>query len=362
MKTVLVYAYTNFNLGDDLFIKVLCERYPDTRFILFAPGEYKKSLRQISNITLYRNDSILIRGIEYIFRLCKKGSPFQKRVAQKCDAVVYIGGSLFIQGHNWKKAFINKKNMRNKNIPFFLLGANFGPFKDKEFYLSYKEIFKEYTDICFRENYSYEMFKDLNNVRVADDIIFQMKTNDVQKQEESVVVSIIKPSRKQLVGYDEVYYEKIKDISVYFIQKGYKVILTSFCEKEGDVDAVKAIIDLIPNDYLPNVTEHQYKFNIEETLEIISKSRFIIGTRFHSMILGWLYNKPVFPIVYSEKMTNVMNDVGFSGNYIELVNIEDINPGKVFESIDTNLIDISLQVNNAEKHFEKLDVYLSKDN
>lgn len=34
---MMVSAYTEFNLGDDLFIKVLCERYPDTRFMIIAP-------------------------------------------------------------------------------------------------------------------------------------------------------------------------------------------------------------------------------------------------------------------------------------------------------------------------------------
>src|SRR5699024_1160694 len=42
MKKVMVYAYSQFNLGDDLFIKILCERYPETQFVLYAPKQYKR--------------------------------------------------------------------------------------------------------------------------------------------------------------------------------------------------------------------------------------------------------------------------------------------------------------------------------
>ena len=41
MKKIKVYAYTRQNLGDDLFIKILCERYPNTQFVLYAPNVYK---------------------------------------------------------------------------------------------------------------------------------------------------------------------------------------------------------------------------------------------------------------------------------------------------------------------------------
>ncbi|MDY0404730.1 hypothetical protein P5G51_004325 [Virgibacillus sp. 179-BFC.A HS] len=36
MKKVLIHAYTHFNFGDDLFIQILCERYPQTSFYLYA--------------------------------------------------------------------------------------------------------------------------------------------------------------------------------------------------------------------------------------------------------------------------------------------------------------------------------------
>ncbi|RFU65821.1 polysaccharide pyruvyl transferase family protein [Peribacillus glennii] len=360
MKKVMVYAYTTFNLGDDLFIKVLCERYPNTKFYLYAPKEYKTLFKEKNNVTIVPRDSFMIRGINFALKAFKTKAFFRRLAAQSCDMGVYIGGSLFIQGEKWREALQNVRNMRVGNKPFFLLGANFGPFQDRDFYLEYKELFKDYTDICFREKYSYDQFNDLPNVRMASDILFQMRREGInQEKNNHIVMSVIKPSRKNLANYDEVYYKKMKDIAVYFIERGYEVTLMSFCELEGDKEAVETIVDRIPDQYVTMVNKHFYKWNIEETLEIIAKSSFGVATRFHAMILGWVYNKPVFPIVYSDKMTNVMNDVGFKGNYTDFSSIDSLKAEDVFKSMETNVIDVSNQAINAEKHFEVLDNYLS---
>lgn len=361
MRKIMLYAYTKFNLGDDLFVKVLCDRYPDTKFALYAPKEYKTSFKDIENIKIYPSDSIIYRGIDFILRKLKLKYSIRKFIAQQCDAAVYIGGSLFMQQKNWRKVYENKKSMKISNKPFFLLGANFGPFEDKEFYLKHKELFKQYTDICFRDEYSYNLFKDLSNVRLAEDVIFQLKREDVQYKEGNIVISVIKPSiRKDLLHYDDIYYKKIKEIVVYFIEKEYSITLMSFCEKEGDDEAIEKIINLIPEHYLNKITKHLYKQNMEETINIMAKSDFVVATRFHSMILGWIYNKPVFPIAYSKKMTNVLQDLDFKGEYVEFSNISNLKPQDVFFSMNSNLIEVSEQVKNAEKQFKKLDEYLLK--
>ncbi|QNU20462.1 polysaccharide pyruvyl transferase family protein [Geobacillus thermoleovorans] len=361
MKKVMIYAYTNFNLGDDLFIKILCERYPQTQFVLYAPGNYKKCFREINNLKILSSDSLGVRGFNFILRNLKiHPSFFRSLVAKNCDAAVYIGGSLFIQGKNWRNQIENLRSMRIDKKPFFLLGANFGPFTNMDFYLQHKEIFKGFTDICFREKYSYSLFEDLPNVRVASDIVFQLRRENIHRQTKNqVIISVIKPSiREYLSGYNEVYYRKIKDIAIYFIKKGYDVILMSFCKNEGDSEAVKNIMKLIPKEYLDKVIEYSYQLNIDKALDVIAGSSFVVATRFHAMILGWVYNKPVFPIAYSNKMINVMKDVGFKGSYVDFNDLNSLEPEEVFRSMESNFVDISQQIKSSEKQFQKLDEYL----
>lgn len=359
MNIIALYAYTNVNLGDDLFIKILCERYPKTKFIIAAPKKYKYIFKDIKNLYIISSDSVLFRGTNFIFRKFGKDYFTNKLLSYFSAGSILIGGSLFEQGEGWEKRIIHLKSMHHKNKPFFLLGANFGPFYDKVFYENHKKLFKEYTDICFRDEYSFNLFKELSNVRKADDIIFQLQSREFKQQKNNIVISIIKPSiRKYLKNYDKIYYKKIRDITVYFIKKGYEVTLISFCGNEGDVQAIEDITNLIPEEYINKVNKHFYKFNIQETLDIIENSSFVVATRFHSMILGWVYNKPVFPIAYSKKMENVIMDVGFKGKYSDIKSIEYLKVEEVFECMKSNMIDVSKQKNNAEGHFKKLDEFL----
>jgi colanic acid/amylovoran biosynthesis protein len=362
LKKVMIHAYANFNLGDDLFIKVLCERYPNTQFTLYAPQQYKITFQNIENINIIPNDTLIVRGINFVVKkLFKKNNFYQYYITKKKDASVHIGGSLFMEDEKWRVLLDNQKSLKIPGKPFYLLGANFGPYKDTRFYEEYKELFKEYTDICFREKHSFSIFDELDNVRLADDIVFQLQLKNAKRvaQNPNIVISVIKPSvRKQLKAFEKEYYHKVRELAIYFIEKGYNVIFMSFCENEQDNEAIKDIIRLIPANYKENIFKHLYKFDINKSLEIIEQTNLVIATRFHSMILGMIYNKPTFPIIYSDKMSNVLNDINFTGSSIRLNEISKLEPKIVFDSMENGVIDISQQRKNAENHFEKLDEFL----
>lgn len=363
MKKMMIYAYTEFNLGDDLFIKVLCERYPDTQFIIMAPGRYKLSFKTLSNLKVYATESLILRGINFLFRKIKIQHFVQKFLVKQSDGIVHIGGSIFMQGEHWVEYLEKAEGLRNKTKPYYLLGANFGPYTDNEYYDEHKKIFREYTDICFREQVSYDLFQDLSNVRLAPDIIFQLEPPKVQReQEQYIVISVIKPSSKGLSDFDQLYYEKIKDITIHFIQQGYAVHFMSFCEHEGDHEAIEHIANLIPQDVRNRTKVHLYTTNIEEVLSVLAASCFVVASRFHAMILGWVFNIPVFPIAYSKKMINVMHDANFNGLYADFNTLAALLPEQVYECMHTNTINVTLQATNAERHFEKLDFYLSLSN
>jgi colanic acid/amylovoran biosynthesis protein len=118
------------------------------------------------------------------------------------------------------------------------------------------------------------------------------------------------------------------------------------------------MMEQIPPNYLYGVTKHVYKYDIDETLKVIAASSFVVASRFHAMILGWVIGKPVFPIVYSSKMTHVMQDAGFNGSYTDFNTIHTLDPDDVFASMKTNTMDVTAQMRQAEKHFEVLDHYL----
>lgn len=343
-----------------MFVKILCERYPGTKFVLFAQKGYKLSFKEIGNLKIVAIDSLLSRVINYILRKLGTDQFLFKLLSARCDAIVHIGGSLFIQGDNWLNQIKMTKEITNLKKPYYLLGVNFGPYDNLEYYQYHREIFKTLSDVCFREEYSYNLFKDLENTRLADDIVFQLKVHNNNLLEDDVVISVIKPSyRKHLTQYDDIYYEKMKDIAVSFIKKGLSVTLMSFCENEGDQEAVEEIYKRIPMPQVKSVTKHGYHFNMKETIALIGKCKFVVASRFHAMILGWVLNKPVYPIVYSEKMTNVMKDISFKGVFCDFSSIRLLEADSVTDCFESNLVDVSRQRVNAQKHFKLLDEYLS---
>lgn len=363
MKRLMINAYTKLNLGDDLFVKLLCERYPDTNFVLPAMGEYRTCLGSLPNLTIYPIESVWVRGARKLlksFKSIEVQKLLLQRLARRCDGVVQIGGSVFMQGKNWVRDYNWKREIYGPNKPYFVMGANFGPYKDEVFYEKHRELFSGYTDICFRDEYSYELFRDLGNVRLAPDIVFQHPKPDTAGGE-SVVISVIKPSeRENLKALDTIYYEKIRDIAVAFILEGYDVSLMSFCEYEGDEEAVRSIYAMIPETFHSRTEMFFYRTNLEDAITLLASSGMIVATRFHAMILGWVFGKPVFPIAYSEKTINVMKDANFEGAYADLKSIASLDPDTVVRSQETNRLNVSVLAAQAEKHFLELDKYLGR--
>lgn len=105
----------------------------------------------------------------------------------KFDTSVVLGGSMFIEKNLARNELKeNIKSKYNTSSSLFILGINFGPYKNSYYCDLYKELFSKADDVCFREKYSAELFKDLKNVRVAPDIIFGLNTRkyevDIEKK------------------------------------------------------------------------------------------------------------------------------------------------------------------------------------
>ena len=348
-----LHGYVNNNLGDDLFFEYLANRYPSYTFRLFAPSIYSDTFNSTENIELIY-PTIMKRVLNKLYKmLFKKNLNFY---TDKVDISLLVGGSLFMENKDWRivhQEFNNKFTASKKK---YLLGANFGPYTSQEFYDAYKKEFIDFEDICFREKYSKNLFKDLKNVRIAPDLLFGYENDMLNiNQDKKVFISVIKPSyREDLNGIDTKYYQGIVTLIEKFILRGYEITLVSFCEAEGDEEAVNEIYSLLEKK--TSVDRLYYKgFNREEILKNLAESEIVVATRFHAMILGWVSNKKVLPLIYSNKTLNVIKDVGFSGEYIDIKKDDDY-------SISLNDIDILKNVNSialkSQNHFEILDTVL----
>ena len=101
-----------------------------------------------------------------------------------------------------------------------------------------------------------------------------------------------------------------------FVSDGYTVSLLSFCEFEQDTVAADRIISAMPEDAAKSVKSVVYRENIGEIVGEIEKSEYVIASRFHATVLGYIAGKKVLPLCYSEKTSNVLTDLGLSDSPI----------------------------------------------
>ena len=177
-----------------------------------------------------------------------------------------------------------------------------------------------------------------------------------------VVISVIDCDKKVGNNLTEKYNQKILEIIEFFTEKEYEIVLMSFCKKEGDENAINNIINEIKDiNVKKSIKTYYYNGNIKEALEVIGDSKIVVGSRFHSNILGLILGKTIIPICYSDKMTNVLKDINFRGKIIDLKRISEFKVDSLTEQDLNYRLDISRLKKDAQIHFEKLDKVLKKN-
>lgn len=342
---IFVNAFLENNLGDDLFVDILLNRYPQHTFYTISKDfKPRKNLKVLSN--------------NFLIKVIRKLS-LKPILANRCDMSVVIGGSMYMEE---TPQDTNKNFSLGKN-PYCILGVNFGPYKTDQYYQNVHNFFSKAQDVCFREKYSYNLFKELPNVRCAPDIVFSMDTSKIPiTNKKRVIFSIISCKRKISEKYEEQYQNTIIEMTRFFIEKEYEICYMSFCKDEGDEGAIEGILNKCDENIKNKITTYYYRGNIEEALEQLANSQIIVGSRFHANILGMVFGKTIIPMAYSDKTKNVLEDLNFKGKIIDIKNLEQFNIKKDLTDETLNYkIDISNAKKKAEEHFEKLDELLKKD-
>tara|TARA_B110000008_G_scaffold270075_1_gene299947 strand:- start:149 stop:1297 length:1149 start_codon:yes stop_codon:yes gene_type:complete len=368
--TIIVNAFTAFNLGDDLFLKILFERYPKTKFKLIAPIDYESFGSIYPNVTIvdlyqlnfHQKFFLKITSFSktmYVDRFLKTRL---KEISHNSDGYINVGGSIFIQESN--EIGGNDKLNQLFNIQFdsklkCIIGANFGPYTTEEYFLYYKSIFENFDDICFRDDFSYNLFKKLKNVRVAPDIVFQLKYKEIKKNKKTVGFSLIELSKREgLEVYSKEYYSTFYKLIKLYIAKGFTVYLFSFCKIQGDEDIIKDILNDLNEFERSNIKQVFYNGNINEFLNSFGSVENMYCTRFHSMILSMIFGQNFYPIVYSKKMTDCLDYIGFDGKFSLIKDLNSKGVEDFFNLMDNNKFIPKVQLEEAQDHFKILDEYL----
>ena len=371
MKNILVTAYLNLNVGDDLFVKILLERYKNHHFWIYSSKKNAIPFSKYKNLTLIEPENpsmfsrirnkFITKDMNFFIKERVRGMiRASKKNNVSFDGIVSIGGSLFIENlksqgsHSKMYSFLHELM---PGIKHYFIGCNFGPYTDQSFKKEYVRVFELAVDVCFRESYSADIFKKLDNVRFAPDIVFQYEINSKKKIDKSIGISLIDLSnRSDLTNYESSYIDKHVQLITEAIENKYKIRLFSFCEHEGDEQVITKLLTSIELKYRNKIEVVLYDGDLDLFLAKYAEMEKMICTRFHAMILSLILKQQIFPIIYSRKMTNVLEDINFQGSSYLIKEIDDLSYEKINQtSILTN---ISSERVKSIGQFYSLDLYL----
>ena len=358
MKKVFVYAYLQFNLGDDLFIKSLIEKYPNTIFYVIADLKYRKAFRKNRNLKIISNCKSKIKLLDVI-----KGRVIH-HIKRKCKIVIFIGGSIFMEYPEWRN-ILNWYREMSRDKRSYILGANFGPFYHEDYYLECKKFFSTINNICFRDKWSYSLFRSSPNIRYAPDILFSLDVSEYTNciTEKKAVISIIDCESRndypnRLSEHSENYMNCLYRIIEILIYNKFRITILSFCKKEHDDKAAIDIMRKLDEGDLHNISNISYDgTNIDDILEEIASSEYVIGTRFHSIVLSFLLKKPILPIIYNIKTEHLLEDVDFVGNVIDINKLNDISLDNDFimsNYLNQRILNTDKIIKDSKTHFFNL--------
>jgi len=348
-KPIFIRAYLRKNLGDDLFVKTVTEKFSNVKFEICSNFNYKnifgKNVKAYGGLVCnFINKSIQLLTLKR-YSLVQLFIHFRK-------VIIWIGGSIFMETTSTDKYTIKMP----KNKSYYILGSNFGPYKTKEYLDIATNTFKNAKDVCFRESYSYEKFSNLSNVRMAPDLAFNLDLSKTKiENKKRVVISVINCKNRFSKEISNAYEKNIANISEYFVKKDYEVVLMSFCKIEGDEKAIYSILKQIDSKYKEKVNTYFYRGNIQEALNVIGSCQIVIATRFHATILAISLEKIVIPIIYSKKTLNFLQDINFKGKYIDILTDEKIDIENIVYENTVNKRDSVKLKENAKAHFKLLD-------
>lgn len=347
LNRTYVDAYTGHNVGDDLFLKLLFERYPDKLFLLCGDRRYKKIFAKYKNVSVISREPFLFYN--KICRLIKVNRlSAENIVASLCKNAIEIGGSLFME-----PSVPILCNGTLRKIPYVVLGANFGPYTERNYLEKCRNFFCKAEAVCFRDKKSYDTFADLKNTDFSPDIVFNLRLSS-RKPIKQLFISVMNftVSNTYNASHQQVYEQFLTDMADNYLNQGGRVVICSFCEQEGDEIIARRLCETLK--MRSNVECILYKDDLGQILEEIQKSEEIIATRFHSLILGLISGRRVYPICYSDKSREVLADLGLKEYGI---NLSDLHGVKINQMVPCQMgfEEIEAVRKKAEKQFEGIE-------
>ena len=220
---------------------------------------------------------------------------------------------------------------------------------------------KKFKYVICRDKRSLEWFKNncpkLDSVHMPD-ILFSFPYSWLPEKTSDKKLGIALMHRSD-DSTDNAYYKAMAKIADFWIQTTEKgVVLMAFdTGTEDDVFACECVKSMMKYRDMAEIVKHGSHGEILNAYASCSK---IIGARFHSAVLAMKMHIDFYPIIYRNKMRNLISDMQYS---VKGCDISDINTESIIEFLNCERVDFKidkayeLQAENSfmllKKHIEE---------
>ena len=365
MKKVLVYgAYDMDNLGDDYMMYQVDQKLRNNNispvYRTFSSKTNYFNVNESETLEFPKDKNKLILALKTVKWL------FTSKDIKDIDALICMGGGYTNEKfgiQNLLRLYFTIIKFKRNNKKIYFTGQTVGPAK-KGIYLSLiKKIYKSANKIFVREIYSQKFLVDnkIDCELAGDDAFLTLINNDSEKTDEkdnSIIVNY-----KEFGNNDEYknkYFDFLRSIST---KMGYKVIIIPFrsSEKTKEYKINYELYEYLKTNGIN--AEFKVERNINSFESIFKKSKITIGTAYHSVVLGLIFNNTAYTAYLDEyykiKMNGILNWYEYSET--NCINLKDILNGKFEDMILNNNFDMEKQfciskkiADNVSKAWDKI--------
>lgn len=290
-------GYFDRNFGDDMMMKLVVRSLPEITFLVNetvdTPLLSEPNVAQKDREACHRFPKLIITG---------SGFMINTRAAFKTELL------WFLKGHHPGD---------------YCLGCNMEPLDNpiKQFLIRKK--LNKFKLITCRDQASYRWLCRNTckpEIHCLPDILFSLPAEWLPQNNKLEMLGISLMHRV-VDGEDCPYYRAMAEAADEWIRKtGKGVLLMAFdTGKEDDLFACRAVQELMQ---FPDRVEIVAHTDGTEILAAFSRCEKIIGARFHSMVLALRMGIPFFPVIFREKMRNLILDLNYPISGCEINRID----------------------------------------
>lgn len=304
---ILLDAYFDHNFGDDLFITILTQRYPQHRFFAFIGGCAESVQRWADNLP----NLVVLPYCETIIN------------SNMFDAYLMIGGDVIPDGGDYTGGYERRlgymRAVKQAGGWVGMIGFNLYDHYQQKTYLDICEMVRLADSVVPRDQRSYEYLRAIcrsdEKIQMGVDMAFNFEpyVSHVKVNSEMLGISV----RRKLADSDESYQRYIRNtvaIADAWLQAHPMGSIRYLAMSYGtsvDEDVAHEMVQQMKEPQRAEVCVYAGQLN--DYICRIQECGGVVTTRFHALIMAAMLEKPLAVIPYEVKVRHFIDEIQYQG-------------------------------------------------